>query len=55
VSLKEESDRCESGLVTLYDVLEAQVLHHHALEQRIDARADLWLRRSAFLRSAGVE
>lgn len=55
VNLKEESDRYENGLVTLSDLLEAQVLHHQALEQRIDARSDFWLKRSAYLRAVGVE
>lgn len=55
VNLKEESDRHESGLTTLSDLLEAQVLQHQALEQRIDARSEFWLKRSAYLRAVGVE
>ncbi len=55
VNLNEESDRHENGLVTLSDLLEAQVLHHQALEQRIDARSDFWLKRSAYLRAIGTE
>jgi len=55
VNLREESDRYENGLVNLSDLLEAQVLHHQAMEQRIDARSDFWLKRSAYLRAVGVE
>jgi len=55
VNLKEESDRYENGLATLSDFLEARVLHHQALEQRIDARSEFWLKRSAYLRAVGFE
>jgi outer membrane protein TolC len=55
VNLKEEGDRYENGLVTLSDLLEAQVLRHQAMEQRVDSRSDFWLNRSAYLRAAGVE
>jgi outer membrane protein TolC len=55
VNLKEERDRYENGLVALSDLLEAQVLQHQALEQRIDARSEFWLKRSAYLRAVGVE
>jgi hypothetical protein len=32
-----------------------EALQHQASEQRIDARSDFWLKRSAYLRAVGVE
>jgi outer membrane protein TolC len=55
VNVKEESDRNANGLVTFSDVLEAQVLHQQALNRRVDARGDYWVKRSAFLRSVNRE
>jgi multidrug efflux pump subunit AcrB/outer membrane protein TolC len=51
VNVKEESDRHASGLVTFSDVLEAHVLRQQALNRRVDARGEYWLKRSAFLRA----
>jgi multidrug efflux pump subunit AcrB/outer membrane protein TolC len=55
VNLSEEKDRYDGGFVTLSDLLEAEVLLHQAQDQRIDARRDYWLKRSAFLRAVGDE
>jgi multidrug efflux pump subunit AcrB/outer membrane protein TolC len=55
VNLDEAADRQRSGLVTLSDVLEAQVLRHQALDRRIEAWGDYWLERSAYLRSISQE
>ena len=53
VNLREERDRYDNGFVTLSDLLEAEVLLHQAQDQRIEARRDDWLARSAYLRAVG--
>lgn len=55
VNLLEEKDQYASGLETLSDVLEAEVLQHRATDQRIDARIAFALKRSAYLRAIGRE
>lgn len=55
VNLREENDRCTSGIVTLSDLLEAEVLLHQAQDDRIEARREYWLKRSAYLRAIGRE
>ncbi|MFZ2490546.1 MAG: efflux RND transporter permease subunit [Thermoanaerobaculia bacterium] len=55
VNLREEKDRYTSGIVTLSDLLEAEVLLHQAQDARIEARRIYWLKRSAYLRAIGRE
>ena len=55
VNIKEETDKHTNGLVTLSDVLDAQVSQRGALDRRTDARSDYWLKRFAYLRAAGRE
>ncbi|HYG67415.1 MAG TPA: TolC family protein, partial [Anaeromyxobacteraceae bacterium] len=55
VNLGEQKDGHASGLVTLSDVLEAEVLAHEASTRRIDARIAFALKRSAYLRATGEE
>lgn len=55
VNVREVSDRHNSGLVPLSDLLEAQALRQQALDQQIDNRGEYWLKRSAFLRAVGME
>lgn len=52
-NLREESDRHRVGLSTISDLLEAQALLQQTLDQRIDARKDYWMARSAYLRACG--
>ncbi len=54
-NLREERDKYDAGLTTLSDVLEAEVLVHQAQDQRIEARRDYWLARSAYLRAVGKD
>ncbi len=54
VNLAEVSDRYRNGLVTFSDLLEAQVLRQKATDSRIDARADYWLKRAAYLRAVAA-
>lgn len=55
VNLREEHDRYTGGMVTLSDLLEAEVLLHQAQDDRIEARREYWLKRSAYLRAIGRE
>lgn len=48
-----ESDRHRSGIGSLSDLLEAQAMRQKSLEERVEARRNYWLRRSAFLRATG--
>lgn len=52
-NLREERDRYQSGLVTVSDLLEAQVLLRQARDRETDSRTDYWLQRSAYLRAIG--
>ncbi len=54
VNLREETDSQVNGMATFSDVLDAQVLRHQALDRRMDARADYWEKRSAYLRAIGA-
>jgi outer membrane protein TolC len=55
VNLAEANDHYIGGLVTFSDVLEAQVLRQQTLNNRVDARGDYWLKRSAYLRAVAQE
>lgn len=55
VNLQEQKDRYDNGLVTLSDLLEAEVLLHQAQGERIEARREYWLKRAAYLRAIGRE
>jgi outer membrane protein TolC len=55
VNLTEVRDGYENGFETLSDLLEAQTLLHKGTDQRIDARIDLVLKRSAYLKSIAGE
>jgi len=55
VNLDEKRSQHGSGLVTLSDVLEAQVLLHRAEDRRIDARVDWALARAGYERAIGGE
>lgn len=52
-NLTVETDRHRVGVGSLSDLLEAQALRQKSLEERVAARRDYWLRRSAFLRATG--
>ncbi len=53
VNIQESTDRHASGLVTLADLLEAQVLERQALDRRTDAYSDYWLKDAAYRRVTG--
>lgn len=55
VNLKDETQRFAQGVSTLSDVLDAETLRQRALNQRIEARQDYWVKRAAFLRAVGEE
>lgn len=55
VNLKEQQVQYQSGVVTISDVLEAEVLRQQALDHRIDVHSEYWLKRSRYLRSVGMD
>ena len=55
LDVTEETDRYRNGLGMLSDVLEAQVQRQEALDERVEARATYWLKRSAYLRAVGKD
>ena len=55
VNLVEERDGYNAGIEKFSDLLEAQTLLHQASDRRVDARIDLVLKHSAYLRAIAAE